>query len=104
MLRRVNLNLWQWALLSLGAFFTGLSKTGIAGLGVLTLPDVLAGLGCFDETADPSQRATRFGAQGRVRNLAAALGSGHFRKIPLQIGQRSDAVDGGAAAGPHRIA
>jgi uncharacterized membrane protein YfcA len=28
---------WQWTLLALGAFFTGLSKTGIAGLGVLTV-------------------------------------------------------------------
>jgi uncharacterized membrane protein YfcA len=31
----MNLNFWQWLLLGLGAFFTGLSKTGIAGLGVL---------------------------------------------------------------------
>lgn len=31
----VDLDLWQWLLLALGAFFTGLSKTGIAGLGVL---------------------------------------------------------------------
>jgi len=28
---------WQWALLAAGAFFTGLSKTGIAGLGVLSV-------------------------------------------------------------------
>ncbi len=28
---------WQWALLSAGAFVTGLSKTGIAGLGVLAV-------------------------------------------------------------------
>ncbi len=29
------LDLWQWILLALAAFFSGLSKTGIAGLGVL---------------------------------------------------------------------
>ena len=33
----MELTAWQWALLSLGAFFTGLSKTGIAGLGVLSV-------------------------------------------------------------------
>jgi uncharacterized membrane protein YfcA len=33
----VHLNAWQWALLALGAFITGLSKTGIAGLGVLSV-------------------------------------------------------------------
>jgi uncharacterized membrane protein YfcA len=31
----VNLSFWQWLALGLGAFSTGLSKTGIAGLGVL---------------------------------------------------------------------
>ena len=31
----MNLSFWQWLLLALGAFFTGLSKTGMAGLGVL---------------------------------------------------------------------
>lgn len=33
----MELNVWQWALLALGAFVTGLSKTGIAGLGVLAV-------------------------------------------------------------------
>jgi uncharacterized membrane protein YfcA len=33
----MNLTVWQWALLGCGAFFTGLSKTGIAGLGVLAV-------------------------------------------------------------------
>ena len=33
----VNLTAWQWTLLALGAFATGLSKTGMAGLGVLTV-------------------------------------------------------------------
>src|SRR4030095_1680802 len=31
----MELSNWQWALLGLGAFFTGLSKTGVAGLGIL---------------------------------------------------------------------
>jgi uncharacterized membrane protein YfcA len=35
--RAVHLFVWQWILLSLGAFVTGLSKTGIAGLGVLAV-------------------------------------------------------------------
>jgi uncharacterized membrane protein YfcA len=33
----VTLSVWQWAILGLGAFFTGLSKTGIAGAAVLTV-------------------------------------------------------------------
>jgi len=33
----MDLTVWQWAVLSLGAFVTGLSKTGIAGLGVLSV-------------------------------------------------------------------
>jgi uncharacterized membrane protein YfcA len=33
----VTLTLWQWTILALGAFFTGLSKTGIAGAAVLTV-------------------------------------------------------------------
>lgn len=33
----MNLNAWQWTLLALGALVTGLSKTGIAGLGVLAV-------------------------------------------------------------------
>ena len=33
----MNLNSWQWILLALGALVTGLSKTGIAGLGVLSV-------------------------------------------------------------------
>lgn len=32
---RVNLSEWQWTLLALGAFFSGLAKTGVPGLGVL---------------------------------------------------------------------
>lgn len=33
----MELNYWQWVLLGLGAFFTGLSKTGVPGLGILTV-------------------------------------------------------------------
>jgi len=33
----MNLTLWQWILLCLGALITGLSKTGIAGAGVLSV-------------------------------------------------------------------
>ncbi len=33
----MNLEPWQWALLAAGAFFTGLAKTGIAGMGVLAV-------------------------------------------------------------------
>ena len=33
----MELTTWQWALLALGAFFTGLSKTGIAGVGVMSV-------------------------------------------------------------------
>jgi len=33
----VNLENWQWSLLAAGAFITGLSKTGIAGAGVLAV-------------------------------------------------------------------
>lgn len=33
----MDFSFWQWLLLALGAFFTGLSKTGVAGLGVLSV-------------------------------------------------------------------
>ncbi|HWI57491.1 MAG TPA: sulfite exporter TauE/SafE family protein, partial [Bacillota bacterium] len=33
----MDLTAWQWILLALGAFFSGLSKTGIAGVSVLTV-------------------------------------------------------------------
>lgn len=33
----MTLTPWQWTILALGAFFTGLSKTGIAGVAVLTV-------------------------------------------------------------------
>ena len=37
LLMPVNLNEWQWILLALGAFITGLAKTGVPGLGVLSV-------------------------------------------------------------------
>lgn len=33
----MNLELWQWAVIALGAFGTGLSKTGLAGLNILVV-------------------------------------------------------------------
>lgn len=33
----MNLEPWQWALLAAGAFFTGLAKTGVPGMGVLAV-------------------------------------------------------------------
>jgi uncharacterized protein len=33
----MHLDVWQWTLLSLGAFTTGLSKTGVTGLGVFAV-------------------------------------------------------------------
>ena len=36
-MRAMDLSVWQWTLLALGALVTGLSKTGIAGLGVLSV-------------------------------------------------------------------
>src|SRR5215831_9046248 len=33
----MHLLIWQWTLLAVGALVTGLSKTGIAGLGVLSV-------------------------------------------------------------------
>ena len=33
----MNLNAWQWTFLALGAFLTGLTKTGVPGLGVLAV-------------------------------------------------------------------
>ena len=32
-----HIEIWQWALLALGAFLVGLSKTGIAGIGILNV-------------------------------------------------------------------
>lgn len=33
----MNLNVWQWIFLAVGAFLTGVTKTGMPGLGVLTV-------------------------------------------------------------------
>lgn len=34
----IEIEAWQWALLALGAFIVGVSKTGIPGLGILPVP------------------------------------------------------------------
>src|SRR4051812_33319458 len=37
MMRALNLTAWQWTFLAVGALFVGLAKTGVPGLGVLTV-------------------------------------------------------------------
>ena len=37
-MHEVHLSGWQWTYLALGAFITGLAKTGVPGLGVLAVP------------------------------------------------------------------
>jgi hypothetical protein len=66
----VNLSFWQWLLLGLGAFFTGLSKTGIAGLGVLPV--------AFFANALPARAST--GALLPVLLFADLFGVAFFRK------------------------
>ncbi len=66
----MHLALWQWLLLALGAFFTGLSKTGIAGLGVLPV-------GLFANALPP--RAST-GALLPVLLCADLFGVAFFRK------------------------
>jgi len=46
----VNPELWQWALLVAGAFCVGLSKTGVAGLGVLSVAFFANALPARDST------------------------------------------------------
>ncbi len=41
------LELWQWAVVCLAAFLVGLSKTGIAGLGILAVAMFAIAL-CYD--------------------------------------------------------
>jgi len=66
----VNLENWQWALLAAGAFFTGLSKTGIAGLGVLSVALFANALPARDST----------GALLPLLICADFFGVGFFRK------------------------
>jgi uncharacterized membrane protein YfcA len=66
----MNLTVWQWALLALGAFFTGLSKTGIAGVSVLTV--------ALFANALPARAST--GALLPLLLCADVFGVGFFRK------------------------
>jgi uncharacterized protein len=70
MMSTMDLNSWQWTLLALGAFFTGLSKTGIAGLGILTV--------ALFANALPAREST--GALLPLLLCADFLGLVYFRK------------------------
>src|SRR5512138_54226 len=65
-----NLETWQWLLLAVGAFTTGLSKTGVAGLGVLSVA-------CF-ANALPARAST--GALLPLLLCADVFGLAFFRK------------------------
>ena len=67
---RVNLTTSQWTLLTLGAFTTGLSKTGVAGLGVLTV--------ALFANALPAREST--GALLPLLLCADLFGVAYFRK------------------------
>src|SRR3954454_1886132 len=66
----MNLAPWQWALLGLGAFITGLSKTGVAGLGVLSV--------ALFANALPARAST--GALLPLLLCADVFGVAYFRK------------------------
>jgi len=66
----VNLTHWQWTLLAAGAFFSGMSKTGFAGLGVLGV--------AFFANALPARYST--GALLPVLVCADFFGVAFFRK------------------------
>lgn len=66
----MHLAAWQWALLSAGAFVTGLSKTGIAGFGVLAV--------AFFANALPARAST--GALLPLLLCADVFGVAFFRK------------------------
>jgi uncharacterized protein len=66
----MDLTLWQWTLLALGAFFTGLSKTGIAGLGVMSV--------ALFANALPAREST--GALLPLLLCADLFGLAYFRK------------------------
>lgn len=66
----MDLTPWQWTLLALGAFFTGLSKTGVAGLGVLSV--------AFFANALPAREST--GALLPLLVCADVFGIAFFRK------------------------
>jgi len=66
----MHLEHWQWALLAAGAFFSGMSKTGFAGLGVLSV--------AFFAYALPARYST--GALLPLLVCADFFGVGFFRK------------------------
>ena len=66
----MDLAAWQWSLLGLGAFCTGLSKTGVAGLGVLSV--------AFFANALPAREST--GALLPLLLCADVFGIAFFRK------------------------
>jgi uncharacterized membrane protein YfcA len=66
----MHLTYWQWALLAVGAFCSGLSKTGIAGLGVLVVA-------CF-ANALPAREST--GALLPLLICGDVFGVAFFRK------------------------
>jgi len=66
----LNLEPWQWIFLAVGAFFSGLSKTGIAGLGILTVALFANALSARDST----------GALLPLLICADAFGVAFFRK------------------------
>jgi uncharacterized protein len=66
----MDLTPWQWVFLALGAFCTGLSKTGIAGLGVLSV--------AFFANALPAREST--GALLPLLLCADVFGIAFFRK------------------------
>lgn len=66
----LQVNSWQWALLAVGAFVVGLSKTGIAGLGVLTV--------ALFANALPARAST--GALLPLMICADVFGVGFYRK------------------------
>jgi uncharacterized membrane protein YfcA len=66
----VNLEVWQWAVLGTGAFLMGLSKTGITGLGILTI--------ALYAIALPAREST--GALLPLMVCADAFGVAYFRK------------------------
>jgi uncharacterized membrane protein YfcA len=66
----MNLTVWQWVFLAFGAFFTGLSKTGITGLGVLAV--------ALFANALPARAST--GALLPLLLCADVFGVAYFRK------------------------
>ena len=66
----MNFSVWQWTFLALGAFLTGLTKTGMPGLGVLAV--------AFFANAMPAREST--GALLPLLICADIFGVFFFRK------------------------